>query len=310
MPGVGLISVVSGIDGSYREPENTLHADAVDPVSFFTLQSDQIAVADEQLKLLEITRTGAIVGPKIANKYGWKIGDIVTMRANGNYIQTSGSLDWSFSIVGIFDVKNPESMDQFGNRIIFHYAYLDEARLLNRGKVDMLMVKPSTSADGGTVAEAIDAEFTNSSHETRTMPMKALVLVILKQLGDIGFIINAITGAVLVTLAFMTGNAMMHSFHERIPEFAVLKTIGFSDGLVALLIAAESLTVCAIGAAMGIGGSYLLIPILRDSLHVIDLSPLGLLPGIVMALVLSMLVALTPAWWAQRLQIIDALAKG
>lgn len=308
MPGVGLVNVVSGIDGYYREPENTIHADAVDPRAFFAIQSDQIAVSDEQLKLLEKTRTGAIVGPKIANKYGWKIGDLITMHANGNYIQTNGSLDWTFSIVGIFTVKNPDSMDQFGNRIAFQYAYLDEARLWNRGKVDMFMVKPAAAADAGRLADALDARFANSSYETRSMPMKALVLVILKQLGDIGIIINSITAAVLVTLAFMTGNAMMHSIHERIPEFAVLKALGFSDRLVSMLIAGESLLLCSLGAAAGIGAAYLLIPVMRKSLHVIDLSAVGLLPGVIMALILAVLVALTPAWWAQRLQIVDALA--
>lgn len=308
MPEVGLVSVVAGIDGYYRAPENTIHADAIDPIPFFAIQNDQIAVSAEQLKLLERTRAGAIVGPKIANKYGWKVGDLITMHANGNYIQTNGSLDWTFSIVGIFTVSKPELMDQFGNRILFQYVYLDEGRLWNRGKVDMYMVKPAAGTDAGRLAEALDAHFANSSHQTRSMPMKALVVVILKQLGDIGFIINSITAVVVVTLAFMTGNAMMHSIHERVPEFAVLKTLGFSDGLVSSLIVAESVLVCSLGAAAGIGAAYLLIPVMRKSLHVIDLSAMGLLPGIVMALILAVLVALTPAWWAQRLQIVDALA--
>jgi putative ABC transport system permease protein len=107
----------------------------------------------------------------------------------------------------------------------------------------------------------------------------------------------------------MTANAMMHTFHERTPDFAVLKTIGFTDWLVASLIVAESVVMCGIGAAVGVTGAYLLLPMLRNMIHRVDLTPVALLPGLATALVLAIVVALIPALRAQRLQIVDALTN-
>jgi len=308
MPGVSMVSVGSHVSGYYRDPKNSLTADAVDPAAFFSMRGEQISVSDESLRTLEATRTGAIVGPVVARKYGWHVGDRITLHANASYIQRNGSVDWPFTILGIFTVKESSATAQLGSRVVFQYAYLDEARLLNQGKVDLFMVKPAVGADAEQIAQAIDARFANSSHETRSTPLRALALTILKQFGNIGFIIDSITAAVLATLAFMTGNAMMHTFHERIPDFATLKTIGFSSRLLALLVVAESVMTCALGAAVGIGGAYLLSPLLKNVLHVLDLSPIGLLPGLGFALILAIAVALIPAWQAQRLQIVDALS--
>jgi putative ABC transport system permease protein len=133
-------------------------------------------------------------------------------------------------------------------------------------------------------------------------------MTILKQVGDIGFLVSLITSVVLATLAFMIGNAMMHTFHERIPELAVMKTLGFSSQFVALMTVAESLLVCALGAGGGLGLAYMLAPVVNRRLPVIELSQTGLLPGIAMAMLLAIAVALIPAWRAQKLQIVDALA--
>jgi putative ABC transport system permease protein len=113
---------------------------------------------------------------------------------------------------------------------------------------------------------------------------------------------------VLASLAFMTANAMLHTFHERIPEFAVLKTIGFSGRVVSQLIIAEALLTCALGAVVGIGGAYLLLPFLKRNIPDIDLSPLALVPGAAFALLLAALIGAIPAWRAQRLKIVDALS--
>jgi putative ABC transport system permease protein len=310
MPGVALVSVSGHVSGYYRDPKNSLTAEAVDPAPFFTMRSDQIGVSKEQLHSLETTRIGAIAGPRIAQKYGWRIGDHIYLHADGKYIRRNGSLDWPFIIIGIFKVKDPAAMAQLGDRFEFQYAYLDAARMLNQGKVDLFLVKPAAGMPAEQIAQAIDARFANSPYETRSTPLRALAVVILKQFGDIGFLIDLITAAVLGALAFMTANAMMHTFHERIPEFATLKTIGFSGGLLAILIVAESITTCALGAAAGIGGAYLLLHLLKNSLNAIDLSPVGLLPALAFALILAVAVGLIPGWRAQRLKIVDALSAG
>lgn len=309
MPEVSMVSTEDTIGGYYREPTQPVFAEVMDPTAYFSMNRDHLSITDEQLKAMGETRTGAIIGPTIATKYGWKAGDQVTLRTNGNYIQQNGSVDWTFNIIGIAKITNADDLQEYGNRFLVQYAYVDEARAFNKSRVGMFVVKPAASVSTDTLSNLIDTRFANSSFETKTLPLRDFFLMLLKQLGDIGLIINAITAAVLATLAFMTANAMMHTFHERTPDFAVLKAIGFSDRLVALLIVAESIVICGIGAAIGIGGAFLLLPMLRQVIHRVDLSPTALLPGVGIALVLAIAVALVPAIRAQRLQIVDALVS-
>lgn len=308
MPGVGLVSVSGHVSGYYRDPKNSLTAEAVNPAAFFDMRNDQIGVSEETLHTLEATRTGAIVGPEIARKYGWRVGEQIYLHANGKEIRRNGSLEWPFTIVGIFKVRDPSALGQLGNRFFFQYAYLDAARLLGENNVDLFLVKPAAGIPAEQLAQDIDARFSNSPYETRSTPLRELALTVLKQFGDIGFGIDLVTAAVLGALTFMTGNAMMHTFHERIPEFGTLKTIGFSGRLVSMLVVAESVSICACGAAMGIGSAYFLLRLLTSSLPAIDLSPLGLLPALELAFLLAIIVGLIPAWRAQRLKIVDAFS--
>ncbi|WP_431262146.1 ABC transporter permease [Roseateles chitinivorans] len=308
-PGVGLVSASAVVDGYYQDPKNSIQAGAVDIRQLLEMRSAQLGITAEQMSEMAATRTGAIVGPKIASKYGWKAGDRITMRANGKFVQEDGSTDWTFTVVGVLNIKDPSMMGQFGSRILFHYAYLDESRILDKGKVDLYLVKPKQFTDAAVVSQAIDARFANSSYETRSSPQQALALTILKQVGNVGLVIGSITAVVLATLAFMIGNAMMHTFHERIPEFAMLKTVGFSNRLVTLITVGESLLLCALGAGAGLGLAYLLVPAFNKRLHVVELSQSGLWPGVVMALLLAVTVALIPAWKAGQLKIVDALAR-
>jgi len=107
---------------------------------------------------------------------------------------------------------------------------------------------------------------------------------------------------------FLTGNTMMQSVRERIPELAVLKTLGFSNGTILLLVVAEAALLCALGAAIGLVLSYCALPLLKMGLQGVELSPVALLPGIGVAVLLALIVGLPPALRAMRLNIIDALA--
>jgi putative ABC transport system permease protein len=308
MTGVGHACVADSLVGYYRDPKKPITVSAVDIDSYFAIRRNDIEVAAAQLQAMTTTRNGAIIGPDTAEKYGWKVGDLVNLHANGNFVRSDGAVDWPFVVVGILKIRNPSDRGLFGERIYIDYHYLDEGRVLGKSKAQMFMVQPPATTAADELARSIDAHFANSPQETRSMPMKSLVMIMLRQVGDIGFIINSITTAVLVTLAFMIGNAMMHTFYERIPEFATLKAIGYSDRLVMLLVIAESLMTCAVGAAMGIGGAWLLIPLLRKEMMGVDLTPTALLPGVAMALLLAIAVALIPALRVRRLQVVDALA--
>jgi putative ABC transport system permease protein len=134
-------------------------------------------------------------------------------------------------------------------------------------------------------------------------------MTFMKQIGDIGFVLRAILSAVFFALLFLTGNTMMQSVRERIPELAVLKTVGFGDGKVLTLVLAEALLLCLIAAVIGLALSYAALPVIKQGLQGVELSPIALIPGIGAAALLALIVGLPPALRAMRLNIVDALAK-
>jgi len=156
---------------------------------------------------------------------------------------------------------------------------------------------------------AIDALFANSSDETQTQNEAEYAQAQLRQIGDIGAMVNAIVGAVLFTLLFLTGNTMMQSVRERIPELAVLKVIGYSDAMVTALILVESALLCLVAALLGLAFAAAVFPV-TASLGIGG----GVLPssvivsGVAIALMLALVSGLPPARRVQRLTIVDALA--
>jgi putative ABC transport system permease protein len=154
------------------------------------------------------------------------------------WTQTNGSSDWDFDIVGIYDAPNdPNQAASF----FFNYSYFDEARSFSKGTVGWYIVKVKDPQQAMQVAAAIDKRFANSSDETKTQTEKEFAQSFIKQQGDISFIVTSILGAVFFTLLFLTGNTMMQSVRERVPELAVLKTLGFTDfAVVALILARHS----------------------------------------------------------------------
>jgi len=184
----------------------------------------------------------------------------------------------------------------------------DEGRSFGKGTVGWIEERVDDPASSAAIASKIDALFANSPNETKTQPAKEFAMTFVKQIGDIGFVLRAILGAVFFTLLFLTGNTMMQSVRERIPELAVLKTLGFSDFSVLALVIAESLMLCVVAAVIGLGLSYSVLPVIGQALQGVQLDPIALIPGIGAAVLLALIVGLPPAWRAMRLNIVDALS--
>jgi putative ABC transport system permease protein len=188
IPGVGLVSPEDTMAASYRDPKTRVYAEVVEPNAFFGMFCPHLCVSPQDMKSFSDTRNGAVVGPKIAAQFGWKPGDLVTLRTSGNYAQRNGSVDWTFNIVAIATTPSADDLQKYGNRMLVQHAYIDEARAFNRGKVGMFSVAPQAAVNADQIARAIDARFVNSAQETRTMPLRQFFTLLLKQLGNIGFI--------------------------------------------------------------------------------------------------------------------------
>jgi putative ABC transport system permease protein len=241
-------------------------------------------------------------------KFGWKVGDKVPLHSTIWTKKDDGSLEWTFDIVGSFDVKDPTQAAAQASTLLFHYELFDEGRSFGKGTIGWFEERVDDPSQAAAISNRIDALFANSPNETKTQPANDFTMAFIKQFGDIGFVLRAILGAVFFTLLFLTGNTMMQSVRERIPELAVLKTLGFGDGKVLGLVLGESLLLCMIAAVIGLALSYAALPIIKQGLQGVELSPKALLPGLGAAVLLALIVGTPPALRAMRLNIVDALA--
>jgi putative ABC transport system permease protein len=174
--------------------------------------------------------------------------------------------------------------------------------------VIVYLVLAESVARVGEIGLAIDNAFANSSHETRTVSERDLLASQLRRIADLDFIVRGIIGAVFFGLLFATSALMMQSIRERTGELAVLKTVGFSDGVVMALILTEAIVFCLFSAAIGLGFASVLLPKARALIGSISMSASVLVAGASFAVLLALIGSAVPAWRGLKLQVAEALA--
>jgi putative ABC transport system permease protein len=309
VPGVAVVTWITWFGGYYQESKNFVFALPIDTPTYFDLHKDEFVVSDEQMAAFRNTRSGALVNSALMKKFGWHVGQKLPLHSTIWTQKSDGSLNWTFDIVGTFDVKDRTQQAQQSSTVLFHYELFDEGRSFGKGQVGWFEERVADPAQSPQIAQKIDALFANSPNETKTQPAKDFAMSFVKQFGDVGFVLRAILGAVFFTLLFLTGNTMMQSVRERTPELAVLKTLGFSDAKVVGLVIGESLLLCVLAAAVGLVASYGLIPVVRSVLQGITASAWVLPDGLGLAVLLALLVGTPPALRAMRLNVVDALME-
>ncbi len=307
VPGVARVAYSQWFGGIWQE-NTPLFVFAVDPMRYHDVYPEYV-MPEAQWQEFAKTRTAMVAGKQIADQYKWKVGQHIPISSN-IYPQKNGSKAWAFDLVGIFDGKD-EDWKKRTNQVLINHDYFDEANQFGKGRTNFYILKLTDGDKAPAVIRTVDAMFENSPDETKTQSEKDFNLSFVKQIGDIGLIVRWILFAVFFTLLLVVGNTMAQSVRERIPELAVLKTLGFSDGSVLGLVIAEAFALCALGGLVGLvlasiagaavekgtGGQF--------ALHLSG--PVWLL-GIITILLMSVAVGLFPALRAQRLKIVDALA--
>lgn len=308
VPGVADVGYANWFGGIYQDPKNFFPNEAVSD-NYFGLFPEFVLPA-AQRKAFQTTRTGAVVGAELAKKFHWKIGDKIPLQAT-IFPQKNGSNDWTLDLVGVYHAIDPKQRAQEGV-LFFNWNYFDEARQFGNGKVGWYIEKLTNRNQADRVAHAIDALSANSDHETKTETESAFNAAFVSQFADIGLIVGAIMAAVFFTLILLTGNTMAQAVRERIPELAVLKTIGFSSRSVLGLVLAESVTLILIGGVIGLLLAWIAVGAIKAALGAtVPMADVGgaiWLRGIVLMLVIGLIVGVLPALRGMRLKIVDALA--
>jgi putative ABC transport system permease protein len=306
VPGVELVSHQTWFGGVYQDPSNFFAQMAVDPESFLKIYPE-FRLPPEQVKAWLGDRQGAIVGVDLAERFGWKLGDRIPIRAT-IWQPKGGGQTWEFNIVGIYDGGDGVDKTQF----FFRYDYLDENRSGGNGLVGWYVVKIADPSQAVALGHTFDEMFANSSAETKTTTERGFVEGFAKQIGDIGAIMIAIVTAVLFNILLIAASTMAQSVRERTSELAVLKTLGFTDRLILLLVLAESLFIALAGGVLGLGLAWLFV---QNGDPTGGMLPIFVLPtrdvaiGVVVMVLMGMLAGLTPAVAAMRLRITDALRR-
>jgi len=307
VPGVSRVAHMQWFGGVMGENEQ-IFAFAVDPQRYHDVYPEWV-MPEEQWKAFATTRTSMVAGKLLAEKYKWKIGDKVPLKSN-IFPQKDGSKAWTFDLVGIYDGKD-EQWKRATNQVFINFAYFDEANQFGKGRAGMYVIRLDNPDLAKQVANAVDAKFENSPDETKTQTEKDWNIGFVKQIGDIGLIVRWILFAVFFTLLLVVGNTMAQSVRERVPELAVLKTLGFSDGTVLGFVLAEALAICGIGGLIGLSVATALGYAIRQGAGAnfpLDVDGHVWLAGLAAVLVLGIAVGLLPGLRAQRLKIVDALA--
>jgi putative ABC transport system permease protein len=305
MPGVVLATHQSWFGGVYQDPSNFFAQMVVEPEPFMKMYPEFKLPPDQMAAWLG-DRQGAVVGVDLAKRFGWKIGDRIPIQ--GTIWQPKQGQVWEFNVVGLYDGDPGVDKTQF----FFRYDYLDENRRAGEGLVGWYVVKIADGSQAQAMAAKFDAMFANSSAETKTTTEKGFVEGFAKQVGDIGTIMIAILVAVLFTMLLVAANTMAQSVRERTSEVGVLKTLGFSNTTVLLLVLSEAVVISVIGGGLGLLTAYLFV---QQGDPTNGMLPIFMLPsrnvaaGAVLIVALGVVAGLVPAVNAMQLKITDALRR-
>ncbi|MGE3332363.1 MAG: ABC transporter permease [Rhodospirillaceae bacterium] len=307
MEGVTDVGYQTFLNGYYRDPKTFFFVGAASPNLLGLL--NEMEASPEALAALKAKPNGILISPWMADHLGGvKVGDKVALHSEARL--KDGSQDWDFEVVGFVDRRDtPGTLTySFGN-----YDYVNELRADQRDTALQIVARVDEAEKGIPTARAIDAAFLNSSTPTRSNTERLNFESGTASLGNIKLIVNGVLSVVLIVLLLLTATTVAQSVDERLGEFAVLKTIGFSDGAVAGLILVESLVQCALGAAFGLTAASFISPLMQGKIPgpplFFQIPPLVFAAGAVTAVIVAIAAAAVPATRARRLAIIDALKR-
>jgi len=309
VPGVAGVAFADWFGAKYQNESNAFPVFAVDPARYLDMYPE-FTIAPEQREAFGKTRTGAVAGQRLADRYGWKVGQKLPISSE-IHTKADGSLNWEFDLVGLIDAEDPAVR---GNTdvVLINVAHFDEARQFGKGKTGWYVVRVVESEQARAVSSAIDTLFMNSPDETKTAPEKEFAIGFAKQIGDVGALVTRILIAVFFTILLLTGNTMAQSIRERIPELAILKTLGFSDRAVTALVLGEAALLLVLGGGLGMAAALGLMPVLNGAtggrFPPLFVDRTSWLLAALIAAGLTLAIGLPPAVRVGRLRIVDALA--
>jgi putative ABC transport system permease protein len=305
VPGVTGVGYANWFQGVYKDPKNFFAQFAISGESYLDIYPDYLLPPEDRAAFLR-DRKGAIVGRKLADQYGFKVGDVIPLKG------TIYPGNWELIVRGIFDGKQTSTNTA---TLFFHWDYVNETvkKLSPRraNQIGVYVVQINQPENAAAISSAVDKEFTNSLAETLTETEKAFQLSFVSMSEAIVVAIRVVSFVVIIIIAAVMANTMAMSARERLGEYATLKALGFGPGFLALMIFGESLLLSAFGAALGI---MVLFPfaaflgkVMGTMFPVFEVTRLTVLQQMLAALVIGAIAAIAPTVRAIRVNIVEGL---
>ncbi len=302
LPGVVAIAPLTWFGGRYKDdrPENFFAQLATDPDEYLKVASDKI-VPPDQLLAWQRDRAGALVDVTLAEKYGWKIGERITL------LGTIFPVNPELTIRAIYHRDPPQ------NALYFNAKYLEEAVPWFKGQAGWYGAQLASAEDVARVSTQIDDMFHNSPLQTKTESEKAFQLDFVATLGNVKAFILGICGAVVFTILLVSANTMAMSVRSRTREVAVLKTLGFTGQRLLSLFVGEAVALAVAGGALGVLAA---VPVIRGltrrfvALGVplnMKVTPQTVGMALLVAAIVGFASGYLPAYKASRMNIVEGL---
>ncbi len=302
VPGINAVAPLTWFGGRYIDdrPAHFFAQLATDPDEYLKVASDKI-IPEDQVKAWQRDRTGAIVDVTLANKFGWKIGDRITLQAN------IFPVNLDLTIRGIYHRDPPQ------NALYFNAKYLEESVPWFKGQAGWYAAQVDSAEHVADASRIIDDMFRNSPLQTKTESEKAFQLGFIASLGNVKAFILSICGAVMFAIMLVSANTMAMSIRSRTREVAVLKTLGFTSQRVLSIFVSESVALALFGGILGVAVA---IPVIAFLTHgfiglgvPLDMRvkvPTALL-SLGVAVLLGVVSGYLPAYRASRMNIVEGL---
>jgi putative ABC transport system permease protein len=300
MKGISRVSWANWFGGRYGDGKRFFANFAIDPVSYLAMYPE-ISVPEDQKQAFIRERSSALIGRRLVDVFGWKLGQNVTLQG------TIFPGDWTFTIRGIYTPTDPVIND---DAMFFHHDYLEE-KTGRPGIAGWYVVEIADPNNSAGMAKLVDDQFRNSSAPTKTGTEQAFNASFATMWGNVSLLMGTIGMAVVFAILLVAANAMMMSARERTRELAVLKTIGFSDRRLFGLVMVEAGLITVTGAVLGLGAAKVLYKTTNFNaagfLPGFDVNGQTLAVGALIALLLMLASGIVPAVRAARLPVVAAL---
>lgn len=305
VPGVTGVGYANWFQGTYKDPKNFFAQFAISGDSYLDIYPDYLLPPDQRAAFLR-DRKGALVGRKLADQFGFKVGDVIPLKG------TIYPGDWELVVRGIFDGRQSTTNTA---TLFLHWDYVNESlkKTLPRraNQIGVYVVRIDEPENAAAISAAIDKEFSNSLAETLTETEKAFQLGFVSMSEAIVMAIRVVSFVVIVIIAAVMANTMAMSARERLGEYATLKALGFGPGFLTAMILGESLLLSMFGAALGIVILFPFAAFLGSAMGtmfpVFEVTRLTVLQQILAALSIGLVAAIAPTLRATRVNIVEGL---